>query len=344
MAEIAVVIIDPDKQRWAQLVDDNKRIRDLLPKLIRELKLPEKLNYELLLAELKTVLPEKETLNAAGVLPGAELLLRPKRDTLLTKMLDKLYDEAKDYVKDKAWDTAKDRIKTILRLDPEFPDSADLQKTIDAMLSTGQAAAEAVPSSGTGAAKARKQAARKPVSQKAAKGQPKSGCSTGCVIASVAAVGGVIVIGGIIAIAVIGIPAIMDFLNLPGAGVVLGTGDVQVTLRWDTSADLDLHVVDPWGEEIYYSHKNSQSGGELDVDANAGCGTQSYAPVENIYWPSGGAPYGTYVVSVVDYSDCGETSYSSYEVVVRLDGRVYGTYRGEIFGSREEQFVVQFDW
>jgi hypothetical protein len=343
MTEIAVVIIDPEKQRWAQLADDQAQIRKLLPIFVGNMKLPEKLNYELFLSEAGKALAEKVTLATAGVLPGDELLIRPKRDSLLTKLLDKLYDEAKGYVKDKAWEMAKERMKTILRLDPEFPDPADLRKAIDGLVSTGKAAVKKAATSGKGTSKTGKQATRKKAAQKAAEGKARSGCSSGCVIAGVAAVGGVIVIGGIIALVTLG-PSILDLFSPQGGDVVLGTGDVQVTLRWETSADLDLHVVDPWGEEIYFSHRQSQSGGELDVDANAGCRTQPYSPVENIYWPTGGAPYGTYVVSVVDYGDCGTTGYTSYEVIVRLDGRVYNTYRGEIFGSGEEHFIVQFDW
>ncbi len=343
MTEIAVVIIDPEKQRWAQLADDQARIRELLPIFVANLKLPEKLNYQLLPSEAGKALAEKVTLAAAGVKAGDELLIRPKRDSLLTKLLDKLYDEAKGHVKDKAWEMAKERMKTILRLDPDFSDPANLRKAIDGVVSTGKAAVKKAATSDKGPSKTGKQATRKKAAKKAAEGKARSGCSTGCVIAGVAAVGGVVVIGGIIALVTLG-PSIMDLFSSQGSDVVLGTGDVQVTLRWETSADLDLHVVDPWGEEIYYSHQRSQSGGELDVDANAACRTQYYSPVENVYWPTGGAPYGTYVVSVVNYRDCGVTGYTSYEVIVRLGGRIYETYRGEIYGAGEQHFITQFDW
>ena len=49
----------------------------------------------------------------------------------------------------------------------------------------------------------------------------------------------------------------------------VGTGDVQVTLSWDTDSDVDLHVVDPSGEEIFYGNRESASGGMLDLDSNA---------------------------------------------------------------------------
>lgn len=32
----------------------------------------------------------------------------------------------------------------------------------------------------------------------------------------------------------------------------VGSGDVQVSVAWNTTADLDLHVVDPSGEEVYW--------------------------------------------------------------------------------------------
>ena len=41
----------------------------------------------------------------------------------------------------------------------------------------------------------------------------------------------------------------------------MGTGDVQATLRWNNLNDLDLHVTDPEGNEIYYSHASSPTGG-----------------------------------------------------------------------------------
>src|SRR4051794_7334937 len=61
-------------------------------------------------------------------------------------------------------------------------------------------------------------------------------------------------------------------------GVAVKVGDPQFTLIWDTDADLDLHVIEPGGKEIYWEEPNGKLGGELDVD-----NTKGFGP-ENIYW------------------------------------------------------------
>ncbi len=50
---------------------------------------------------------------------------------------------------------------------------------------------------------------------------------------------------------------------------------LRITLAWETDAnDVDLHVVDPDGEECYYSHKQTASGLELYEDITQGLGPE----------------------------------------------------------------------
>lgn len=81
-------------------------------------------------------------------------------------------------------------------------------------------------------------------------------------------------------------------------------GRLKVTLEWtDRSIDLDLHVIEPNGFEIYYMELVDRStGGELDIDwtpQKEECRNRPCA--ENIYWAN--PPRGEYVVKVVYYAD-----------------------------------------
>lgn len=90
-----------------------------------------------------------------------------------------------------------------------------------------------------------------------------------------------------------------------------GQGDVKITLSFDRTHDLDLHVVEPNGEEISYENNASATGGFLDLDSGSNC-EPSPANSENIFWPPGGAPSGEYRVTVHNYQHCtpGEIAFS----------------------------------
>ncbi|MEW6321912.1 MAG: fibronectin type III domain-containing protein [Acidobacteriota bacterium] len=78
-------------------------------------------------------------------------------------------------------------------------------------------------------------------------------------------------------------------------GVVLGSGALQVTLTWNTTADMDLHVREPNGTHVYFANKIGTSA-TLDVDD-----TNGYGP-ENIYVREGQALAGVYRFYIVHYS------------------------------------------
>jgi len=104
------------------------------------------------------------------------------------------------------------------------------------------------------------------------------------------------------------------------------SGDVQISLIWYNLNDLDLHCKDPNGEVIYYKNKRVRSGGELDVDMNAGDGRTPLTrePVENIYWPKDGAPPGRYEVFVNYFAyrpEVGARNATNYKVNVLHDGK-----------------------
>lgn len=107
----------------------------------------------------------------------------------------------------------------------------------------------------------------------------------------------------------------------PRGEPVLGTGDIQITLRWQGGDDLDLAVTDPSGDTAYFRNPSIPSGGQLDVDSNAGCTGHFQSPVENIFWDSGDNPEGVYVATVSLYSRCSEDRDPiPFKLFIRVNG------------------------
>ena len=118
------------------------------------------------------------------------------------------------------------------------------------------------------------------------------------------------------------------------------SGDVQVLLSWDNYHDIDLSCKDPFGEVISYRNKISRSGGRLEIDMNVSY-PGSITPIENIYWPTGGAPQGTYDVYVHFFGKHRGDVRTPYKVKV-----VYGNktkhYEGVLTHTGERVKVCTF--
>jgi uncharacterized protein YfaP (DUF2135 family) len=111
----------------------------------------------------------------------------------------------------------------------------------------------------------------------------------------------------------------------------VGTGDVQVSVAWTGASDVDLHVFDPSGEEIYYANKTAASGGMLDLDSNPACEIDNKNN-ENIVFPTGMAPSGEYRVVVDYYDDCGVPK-SDWVVTVQRKDQDPVTFLGTFTGA-----------
>ena len=129
----------------------------------------------------------------------------------------------------------------------------------------------------------------------------------------------------------------------------LPAGELVVSLDWATEADLDLHVVDPNGVEIWAKNQNSwarpappevpdptawMSGGLLDFDSNAQC-TVDGRRQENAVWKST-PPSGTYTVRVDAFSLCGETA-APFRVRVLTPTGALADVRGQL-GPSDTRF------
>jgi hypothetical protein len=109
--------------------------------------------------------------------------------------------------------------------------------------------------------------------------------------------------------------------------------DIRVSLAWNSMIDLDLHVIEPSGEKIYWEKKISNSGGELEFDMNDNENilSMSNEPIESVYWPVGTQPVGHYKIEVVYYANNGLENVDpiNYLVLVTIEG-INLEFRGKI--------------
>jgi hypothetical protein len=99
----------------------------------------------------------------------------------------------------------------------------------------------------------------------------------------------------------------------------LANADVAVTVKWTGASDVDLHVIDGKGQEVFYASPETAEGGALDLDSNAGCDIDNVNQ-ETISWPQDHAPSGTYTIKVDYYADCGVPS-STYNGTYQVKGQ-----------------------
>ncbi len=112
------------------------------------------------------------------------------------------------------------------------------------------------------------------------------------------------------------------YQNIEVQTVEAGTGQLQVNLSWDQPNDMDLHLIEPNGEEIYYGNSLSDNGGFLDIDSNAGCGIDGVNSENITYGDTAIVEPGTYIVIVDRWSNCSVSATTNFSVTATLNGEV----------------------
>lgn len=93
--------------------------------------------------------------------------------------------------------------------------------------------------------------------------------------------------------------------------------DVRAVLNWDTpNSDMDLHIIDPRGEECFYSHQRTAIGGRISADVTTGFGPEEFLLRRAIA--------GKYTVRAKFFGTSQQTAVGATTVVLELYLR-YGT-------------------
>lgn len=113
-----------------------------------------------------------------------------------------------------------------------------------------------------------------------------------------------------------------DRLAAVSSEVRIGRADLVVMITWNTDGtDVDLHVIEPSGEECMYSHRSTKSGGQLTQDVTQGYGPEMYVLPR--------APSGRYLIRA-HYFASDRNRVSARTKVQALVMEDYGTSRQRV--------------
>lgn len=118
-------------------------------------------------------------------------------------------------------------------------------------------------------------------------------------------------------------------------------GCLSFTLIWDSSDDLDLHVIDAKQDSIYYKkhcksmdNNFSQAGGQLDIDLNADNHIQNN-PIENVYFQCI-PPSGVYKAEIHAFEKR-DARPVAFRLIIREKGKIIEEHSGVL--KRQTDFV-----
>lgn len=104
---------------------------------------------------------------------------------------------------------------------------------------------------------------------------------------------------------------------------------IRIVLSWDADeTDIDIHVLEPDGEEAFYGHRRTGSGGFVSEDVTTGYGPEEYLRKEakgkfkiltNYYASHQTALTGAVTATATVYTDWGTAAEKSQIITLRLD-------------------------
>ena len=135
--------------------------------------------------------------------------------------------------------------------------------------------------------------------------------------------------------------SIKERVKRAGGSVI---GDLCCRLAWEYADDLDFHMKEPGGFEIYYLNRRTKSscGGELDLDANGADG-QKADPAENIFYADRKKMQdGVYTLLVNNYNR--RSDGKGFEVEIEFDGQINHISYEKVMRTGETLVVAKIQY
>lgn len=117
---------------------------------------------------------------------------------------------------------------------------------------------------------------------------------------------------------------------------------LTVTLKWTDGTDLDLHLIQPNGEEVYYRNRETDAGARFSKDACiASRCAEGEERVEEVRYQAW-APGGTYRVFVVNY-DGETTANATLEVNIKGEIQTFNVNLAAQAGTQSQEIEFQVE-
>ena len=131
--------------------------------------------------------------------------------------------------------------------------------------------------------------------------------------------------------------------DLPQEVLDLGLprGSIEISLLWNTNADMRLLVRDPRGDTVFVDTISVPSGGQMAATGNLNCTVSQTSPVSYVYWPEGTIIPGLYEVEVVYQNQCNDNRSVNFTLTVRVDGQT--VYTDTANPTPGEWYVTNFN-
>ena len=121
------------------------------------------------------------------------------------------------------------------------------------------------------------------------------------------------------------------------------TGDVQISIAWNSPDDIDLHVKfqDKFGQFSYISWMNRSgiNGGMLDIDMNAHPANLTPRAVENVFWPFGSSPNGDFMVGIHNFRNWSGAASVPVTVLIKTNKGTKTIKAVAVFGQQPQEII-----